>query len=189
MRIFIITILMLSLFSCEEFQTESFSTSNVDKKAIAAIADSVSISFSTKALKAFNNKWENTALDTILVDLRDTLNTSGTVLSVLDTAYFLKIPSTNDTSYATFSGEASRIIIFIEDYIDIKILDSNGNPSDPDDTSMELPAIFESLYGTTSKEYYIRSRYVFNSVPDNAIFQFLKNDQTDKNAFKLIINQ
>ena len=189
MRNTIIVVLVFLLIGCEEFQTETFSASATDLTAINALADSVSISFSTEPLKSFNDTWVNEGLDSIRVALYDTLMADSIVMSALDTAYTVTLPSENDTSYAVFSGATSGIIIFIGEFIDLKIVIDDGNTISPDDTSMELPAIYESLHGTTSTDYYVKSRYVFKDVPQNSIFQFIRNDQTKKRNFKFIIIQ
>ena len=189
MRNIIVAILAFFLMSCEEFQTESFSASDTDINAINALADSVSISLSAKSLINYDSTWSNTALDTITTQLYDTLAIDSVIAEVLETAYSLKIPADNDTSYVVFSVSTSKMIVFVGEYVDIKIVDSSGKTSLPDDTSMELTAIYESLNGLTSTDHYLKSRYVFNSVPQNAILQFLRTEQTEKTKFNLIINQ
>ena len=69
----VIVVLVLSLISCKEFQTETFTASDKDLSARNAIVDSVSIPFSTAQLTAYNATWDNRGLDTISVALYDSL--------------------------------------------------------------------------------------------------------------------
>ncbi len=189
MRSIIVVILTFFLMSCEEFQTESFSASDIDAKAVNALADSVFISTSTEQLSAFKATWKNKSLDTIRVALNDSLLSNGVILTVLDTAYSIKIPANNDTSYAAFTGGTSEAVLFVGEFIDVLLVDGNGSTTPPDDTSMELPAIYESLNGLASTDHYVKARYVFKEVPQNSIFQFIQTEQTKTTTFNLIINQ
>ncbi len=189
--IIVIVVLVLSLISCKEFQTETFTASDKDLSARNAIADSVSIDFSTELLTTYDLSWKNKGLDTISVALYDSLLANDIALSILDTAYTVSVSSKNDTSYAIFSGTESDITVYIGDYMELRLVDQNGDTRLPDDKSWDLAAIYENLNGVTSTSYDIKSRYVFKALPQKTIFQFLRNDQVEvgKYSFKLIINQ
>ncbi len=189
MRSIFSIILIFFLMSCDEFKSESFSTSTTDSKAIDALADSVSKPFSTKLLNDYKSSWVNSRLDTIRTALHDSLTANGVVCEVLDTAYTVSVSAANDTSYAAFSGTTAGIIVFIGEYIDLNIIDAAGNAFAADDFSMELSTVYESLNGMTTTDHYLKSRYVFSALPQNTVLQFIKTEQTLRNNFKLIINQ
>lgn len=189
MKRIIFSVLTFFLMSCEEFQTETFSAPSTDVAAINALAADVSIPLSTVPISIYDSTWSNNGLDTIGVALYDSLELYDVLAAVLDTAYTIRFPASADTSYAAFSGGTSEIIIFIGEYIELNIVDGSGNIASPDDVPMELATVYESLNGPTSKDHYLKSRYVFKSLPQKAILQFIRTESTEKSAFKLIINQ
>jgi len=189
----LIFIFMIAL-NCSDFQDENFEISALDAKAceLLAKADSTSINFLLPSIQHYDSTLTNTAISENVIEIFDSLVRRELVVSAMDTGKFvLSFLAGVDTNYIALKVESSNIVIYLDDFVELKIIDPDGNYIQSTDTTIPL----ETVYYTSITEpetsdincTNLKGRSVYELTDKKYLLQIISTDQMESVGFFAVV--
>jgi len=180
--------------NCSDFQDENFEISALDAKAceLLAKADSTSINFLLPSIQHYDSTLTNTAISENVIEIFDSLVRRELVVSAMDTGKFvLSFLAGVDTNYIALKVESSNIVIYLDDFVELKIIDPDGNYIQSTDTTIPL----ETVYYTSITEpetsdincTNLKGRSVYELTDKKYLLQIISTDQMESVGFFAVV--
>ncbi len=143
----IIFIFMISL-NCSDFQDEDFNISVLDAKACELLAkvDSTSINYLLPSISDFDSTLTNAKITENVIEVLDSLVQRELVVSALDTGkYVLSFLPGIDTNYVALTVQSSDIVIYLDDFVQLEMIDLDGNYIQSTNTAIPLETAYYTI--------------------------------------------
>jgi len=174
------------LITCSDFQDEKYEISALDAKACELLTrpDSTSINYLLPSISDFDSTLTNSNITENIIEVFDSLVQRGMVVSEMETGKYVLIFSPGiDTNYVALKLESSNIIIYVDDFVELKIIDQDGNYIQATGTTIPL----ETAYYTTLTEpgtseincFYLKGRSVYELTDKKYLLQIICTDQME----------
>jgi len=138
---------MISL-NCSDFQDEDFNISVLDAKACELLAkvDSTSINYLLPSISDFDSTLTNAKITENVIEVLDSLVQRELVVSALDTGkYVLSFLPGIDTNYVALTVQSSDIVIYLDDFVQLEMIDLDGNYIQSTNTAIPLETAYYTI--------------------------------------------
>ena len=175
---------LLIFMSCEDFQDEDFNISSLDLDAchLLFLHDTSTVIITTPELTEYDTNWVNSAVDSFVTAIVDSLENNNITVASTDTTRF-KISSalTVDTNYVALVTEPKEIVFFIDDFVEMNIFGTDGNILNPIDETISLETAYHVVSTDTTDDYCSKAkvREVYNISENKSLIQLIKTDQME----------
>ena len=164
--------------SCEKFRTEEYHMKDVDTRACAYLADSLTDTIYVKPLTYFDTSWVTPHIYDNVAKIIDTLKAHNIEVEP-SIGYTIITEEDVDTNYIVYRNtHAGEVIIFINDYLNVNIVSEDSIIKEK---SRAIP--LETVAGCPE----IKTRLVYVLEEDEYLLEFIKTDQTLSDTFNTVI--
>ena len=178
-------LVLVMFFSCEDFQSQNYEISPVDARACTLLSDSVFKVIRTQSPSEINATWvQQTVLDSAEKAFT-TLAKKKVQIAVQDSGYLFVSSIISDTSYVALTGDSGSSVLYLGEYLDVKIYDMNGTELAVLDDTMTPETVGGCMELVVDKyQPIIKTRLVFNTKAENYLLSIIKIDQTVNQNFR-----
>ena len=178
----------LLIVSCEDFQTKSYSMTDMDSKACIQLKDTVFQVITTARLSSYDPEWQNDQISQIAGEVVEALANDSIIVTESDRAYLLVTGNSPDTTYVLFENQSGSATLYFDQALTENIISVDGVFLPASDTLIPL----ETIGGCTKivKDAYIpviKRRTAYTLSGDRNLIQIIKTDQTEETNIRLSI--
>ncbi|MBL7093782.1 hypothetical protein ISS22_07395 [candidate division KSB1 bacterium] len=190
----IIIFIFMIILTCSDFQDEDFEISALDAKACELLAkpDSSSINFLLPSIQDFDSILTNTIIFENVIGVFDSLDQRELVVSAMDTGkYVLLFLPGIDTNYVALIVESSDIVIYLDDFVQLNMIDLDGNFVEPTDTTIPLETVFYTIITEPETSDInctnLKGRSVYKLADKKYLLQIICMDQMESAGFFALV--
>ena len=184
----LLVISIVFVFACEEFQTKSYSMTDIDSRACAMLNDTTFQVRTVARLADYNADWKNDQIHEIAGEVINALADDSIIVSESELAFLLLTGEAMDTTYVLLASQANSVILYFDQSVNQNLISNDGTILSATDTGIPLETIGECT--KAEKEVHIpviQNRIVYNLSLNQYLIQLIKIDQTAENNIRLSI--
>ena len=184
----LLLVIPILFFTCEEFQTKSYPMTAQDAKACAMLTDTTFQVRTVARLSDYNPEWKNDQISEIAGDVIAVLADDSIIVTESELAYLLPTGEGMDTTYVLLESQASSVVLYFDQYLNQNLYMNDGTMLSVADAGIPLETISDCT--TEENGVYkpvIQRRMVYNLALNQYLIQLTKIDQTAENNIRLSI--